>query len=61
MPAWDLPGVPVEPESPEPSDPELDDEIIVKYLDLRCNLPYNEINVVCLVRFPLKLLELSYL
>lgn len=40
MPAWDKPGVPVEPESPEPSDPELEDEIIVKYLDLRCNLPY---------------------
>lgn len=38
MPAWDKPGVPVEPESPEPSDPVLDDDIIVKYLDLRCNI-----------------------
>lgn len=60
MPAWDKPGVPVEPESPEPSDPELDDEIIVKYLDLRCNWYYGDTFAVCLVRFPLKLLELSY-
>lgn len=60
MPAWDKPGVPVEPESPEPSDPELDDDIIVKYLDLRCNICYADEMVVCLVRFPLKLLELSY-
>lgn len=61
MPAWDKPGVPVEPESPEPSDPELDDDIIVKYLDLRCNKYYaDEMVISFLVRFPLKLLELSY-
>lgn len=57
MPAWDNPGVPVEPESPEPSDPELDDDIIVKYVDLRCNIGNNDMVLVCLVRFRLKVFE----
>lgn len=57
MPAWDKPGVPKEPESPEPSDPEFDDDITVKYIDLRCNvnLP-NDKTFITLIRLDLKLL-----